>query len=63
MIQLGIPLGDGASDNNVQNEIDYSTDSGSNFSDIGLQGGDYRPNGAYTLVNKLCGGSTQCKPN
>ena len=51
MSQLNI-IGDGNSDNNVQNEIDYSTDSGSNFSDIGLQarGGDYRNNGAYTLI-------------
>ena len=53
MCQLNI-IGDGAADNNVQNEIDYSTNSGSSFSDIGLQarGGDYRAGGAYTLVNE-----------
>ena len=53
MCQLNI-IGDGATDNNVQNEIDYSTDSGSNFSDIGLQarGSDIRASAAYTLVNE-----------
>ena len=53
MCQLNI-VGDGNSDNNVQNEIQYSTDSGSNFSNVGIQsrGGDYRANGAYTLVNE-----------
>ena len=53
MSQLNI-IADGSADNNVQNEIDYSTDSGSTFSDIGLQarGSDVRANAAYTLVNE-----------
>ena len=53
MCQLNL-IGDEATDNNVQNEIDYSTDSGSNFSNIGVQvrGGNYRSSGGYTLVNE-----------
>ena len=53
MSQLNI-IGDGNSDNNVQNEIDYSTDSGSTFSNVGFQarGSDIRANAAYTLVNE-----------
>ena len=53
MCNLNI-IGDSASDNNVQNEIDYSTDGGSTFSNIGFQAraGDYRASGAYTLVNE-----------
>ena len=53
MCQLNV-IGDDATDNNVQNEIDYSTDSGSNFSNIGVQvrGGNYRSSGGYTLVNE-----------
>ena len=53
MCQLNI-VGDDATDNNVQTEIHYSTDSGSNFSAVGLQarGGNYRASGAYTLVNE-----------
>ena len=53
MCQLNV-IGDDATDNNVQNEIDYSTDSGSNFSNIGVQvrGGNYRSSGGYTLTNE-----------
>ena len=53
MCQLNL-IGDEATDNNVQNEIDYSKDSGSNFSNIGVQvrGGNYRSSGGYTLVNE-----------
>lgn len=53
MSQLNI-IGDSNSDDNVQNEIDYSTDSGSTFSDIGFQvrGCDVRAGAAYTLVNE-----------
>ena len=53
MCQLNT-IGDDATDNNVQNEIQYSTDSGSNFPGLGLQarGGNYRTSGAYTLVNE-----------
>ena len=53
MSQLNI-IGDAGDDNNVQNEIDYSTNSGSSFSDIGLQtrGANIRANAAYTLVNE-----------
>jgi len=53
MSQLNV-IGDDATDNNVQNEIQYSTDSGSNFSSIGVQvrGGNYRASGGYTLTNE-----------
>ena len=52
MCQLNL-IGDEATDNNVQNEIQYSTDSGSNFGKWGqARGGNYRSSGGYTLVNE-----------
>ena len=52
MCQLNL-IGDEATDNNVQNEIQYSTDSGSNFGKwVQARGGNYRSSGGYTLVNE-----------